>query len=193
MSSKRFWLCPAIAGALAIAAAPLSAPAQTPKILKLPKTYEVRPIKGVTFGLAKADLAAHRIDFQLVAKEAHPLKGTVRIVGVVKNVGAAAYPRSGLAFLEEDALGQGTNFKQVAKVTFPSLAPGQEVLVSYERSWFTAVSFFPKYRLIVTLDPDTPDANGGNNVLVRDGSQINNLFMAAGRERATPIQLPKRR
>ncbi len=133
------------------------------------------PAQAIPAG--KGDPAAVRIDFQLVSRSSHPYKGRVRIVGVVRNVSNSPFPSVGSALLWEET--PGAPKQQVAKKSFGALAPGQEVTVSYERDWFTQVSFKPVYRLIVTVDPDYREENYNNNVLTRSGADIDKLFTAA--------------
>jgi hypothetical protein len=130
------------------------------------------------------DPAAHRIDFQIVSKK-DKFHGNVKIIGVVKNVGTAAFetgPNQQSANLYEMVPG-GTP-KLVASQKFQNLATGQEAMVAYERAWSTSVEFPPAYRLTILYDPDiyidgnrkNDDCGKANNSLERRGGDINDMF-----------------
>ena len=78
--------------------------------------------------------------------------------------------------------------KLVAQRAFVDLAPGQEIRVSYFRSWDAESpaegNYPPSYKLILSYDldigndgiPENDDTNSQNNELIRSGSRINALF-----------------
>ena len=131
------------------------------------------PRGGGTWRGPKGDPAAVSIDYQLVGKT-HPTKGTIRVVGTVKNIGGGPYRHGGFVGLYE--MSPTGAAQLVAKTSFPSLRRGQSVQVSYQRSWFTQWTFPPSYRLIVGLDPDRPDDNMTNNSIARSGHDANKVF-----------------
>ena len=129
------------------------------------------------------DPAAHRIDFSIVQRTSQ-FAGRVKIVGVVKNVGQAAYesgPNQQDMYIYE-------NNRLVARQPFHNLAPGQEVTVQHERAWNSSSpaegEFPPAYKLAVSYDPDiyidgnpkNNDCRSANNQKERSGADINALF-----------------
>ncbi|HEX9625876.1 MAG TPA: hypothetical protein VGA00_02935 [Acidiferrobacterales bacterium] len=128
------------------------------------------------------DPAAQRIDFRIVSRTSQ-FAGSVEIVGVVKNVGAAyeSRPNQQMMHLYEDS-------RLVKYQAFHNLAPGQEVTIRYSRTWNSSSpaegEFPPTYKLVIVYDPDiTLDGNpknddcaGSNNMRTRSGTGINALF-----------------
>lgn len=129
------------------------------------------------------DPAARQIDFQLIQRT-NQFNGRVRITGVVRNVGRAAYesnPGQQIAYLYE-------NERLVAQRSFQNLTPGQEVRVVYVRDWNISSpaegEFPPTYKLIIGYDPDiaidgnprNDDCNLNNNRRERSGEDIRALF-----------------
>jgi hypothetical protein len=129
------------------------------------------------------DPAAQRIDFSIVSRTSQ-FRGRVRIVGVVKNVGLAAYesgPNQQSAQLYADG-------KFLVQQAFQNLAPSQEVTVTYERNWDASSpaegEFPPTYKLLIVYDPDirldgnpkNDECTSANNKKERSGADINALF-----------------
>ena len=110
-----------------------------------------------------------------------PGTGTVRITGVVKNIGSANYvsgPEQQVAQLLEDN-------KVVSETKFQNLAAGDSVEVVHERAWSKADEFQPdNYSVRILYDPDilmdgnaaNDDCNTSNNTRTRDAQEINSLF-----------------
>ena len=129
------------------------------------------------------DPSANRIGFRLINKTSQ-FAGNVEIIGVVKNVGGAAYEsgpnQQGMHLYADTHL--------VKSQAFQNLAPGQEVEIRHSRPWNSSSpaegEFPPEYKLIITYDPDiridanpkNDDCNGANNVKTRSGADINTLF-----------------
>ncbi len=146
------------------------------------------------------DPAAVGIEFGIVSRASmkqgtlgsasQRFRGTVRITGVVKNVGQGAY-ESGREQQEiqllEISLGSD-RAEVVARRDFRRLAPGQEAAVQYEREWDASSpaegEFPPVYRLVIVYRPDirrdenrgNDDCDLNNNRMERSGSEINELF-----------------
>ncbi len=136
--------------------------------------------------IKKIDLNAMAINFTVVSCK-DKFNGTVRIDGVVKNTGGLNYtsgPNQQAVLLYED---NGGRPRLVATRVFQNLTPGQEVKVSYTRTWGKSSpaegEFPPKYILIISFDPDiyidgndnNDDANTGNNRMEKSGSEINGM------------------
>lgn len=148
----------------------------------------------------KGDPAAYRIYYQLVQKS-HPFRGTVRILGIVKNLSNVPY-RSGVQarLYEVDPSGRS---RMVAQRRFSGMGPGQQVTVSFQREWFSKWTFPPSYRLVVALNPDHPDQNASNNVHARSGQGAHQLFeplriapiprIGPSRLRPIPMRIIRRR
>jgi hypothetical protein len=117
---------------------------------------------------APADLAADRIEFQVLGKR-DQVKYQVRIVGYVKNVRGGRFTGKATARLQESINGK---WSVVAQSSVPALASGQEVRLNYDRLWNTAWSFYPDYRLDVLLDPDYRGDDSRNNVRSRSGADL---------------------
>lgn len=138
------------------------------------------------------DLAAHQIEFQLIQRDpASQFRGSVRITGIIRNVGLVAYnsrPGQQVAYLYEQQLGVSTTPLLVAERPFENLAPGREVRVSFERNWDGSSpaegEFPPTYKLLIGYDPDiyqdsnpkNDDCNRTNNQRERSGSDINSTY-----------------
>lgn len=126
------------------------------------------------------DPAAISIEFTKLT-EPLPNTGTVRITGMVTNIGLANYvsgPEQQIVELLEDG-------KVVETTEFQNLAAGESVSVSHERAWSTADEFQPdNYTVRIVYDPDifmdgnvaNDDCNMGNNSKTRDAQEINALF-----------------
>jgi hypothetical protein len=130
----------------------------------------------------QGDPAAYRIDFQFVSPGASSAAGTVRIVGVVKNLASTPYQYSGYAYLFEEVPSKAC-WQMASAKGFQGLAPGQEFLVSFDRTWSTVPPYLPgpspvppRYRLVVWVDPQCKADNPANNSIIRDGADINALF-----------------
>jgi hypothetical protein len=111
--------------------------------------------------------------------------GIIEIVGVVRNVGRAAYvsePRQQSVELIEEQ--PGTPPRVVEDRTFTILAPNGTVRLVHRRGWDTATEFQPRYRLRIVYEPDIrTDANPrnddcrlSNNDAVLEPGRINALF-----------------
>lgn len=149
-----------------------------------PKEMMMKPVTAPC-----PDPAAKTLDFEIVSRTGD-FRGRVRIVGVVKNLGRAAYesgPNQQSVQLWEDV--QGASERQpVASQAFQDLAPNQEVRVSYERDWNASSpaegEFPPSYILMISYDPDiqmdgneaNDDCRAGNNRKERSGMDINAMF-----------------
>lgn len=157
---------------------------------RLPLSEAVKPgIKPGTGVLGSCpDPAAHRIDFSIVQRTSQ-FAGRVKIVGVAKNVGGAAYESGSnqqQIHLYEHI--PGGSPRLVAREPFHNLAPGQEATVQYERAWDSSSpaegEFPPTYKLQIVYDPDirldsnpkNDDCRGANNQKERSGADINALF-----------------
>lgn len=116
-------------------------------------------------------------------------QGEVAIVGMVRNVGGAAFESSPRQ--QELVLYQGdstSDLEPVQRKTFQNLAPGEEVRIIYRRDWDAASpaegEFPPIYSLWILYDPDiaidgsesNDDCNLDNNAREMDGDEINRLF-----------------
>lgn len=120
--------------------------------------------------------AVDRIDFEVVTTD----PDTVRITGVVENKGGGLFDSS--AGQQSVQLYEGTTL--LATQEFEDLAAGATVSVTHEMSWNTNNEFPPTFRVLIAYDPDISiDGNDNNddcatsdNVLERDGSEINDLF-----------------
>jgi hypothetical protein len=138
--------------------------------------------------LGGPDPAAHRIQFA-IQDQTTAFRGTVKITGVVKNIGQSLFdsnPGQQIALLYEMQLG-GTPVL-VAQKAFEDLAPGETLKLSYSRDWDASSpgegEFPPIYRLVISYDPDiyldgnpfNDDINLSNNQRDRSGSGINALF-----------------
>jgi len=129
------------------------------------------------------DPAAISLKFRVVSRDPKwpTTQGRIRIEGVVKNVGNAAFesdPRQAVAELSEvPAAGRGT---VKAHQNIPRLDPGAQIILHYETAWDTAREFPPKYVLQITYDPDiyldankkNDDCNRNNNRTELTGDQI---------------------
>jgi hypothetical protein len=188
-SRKRWtWLAAGAVAALGLAlsgstirpAAAQPAPTPAPSLPEL-LTEPVLPRPGIRW-MGCEDPAAQRINFTVVSRNRPGglVLGRVRITGVVKNAGSAAYisgPRQQSILLYEDA-------RLVASAPFQNLAVGQEVRVSFVRDWYSGWEFPPTYRLIIAYDPDiyldgnpnNDDCNAANNSLSRSGFDVQALF-----------------
>lgn len=105
------------------------------------------------------DLAAHRIEFQVLRRTSR-FAGRVRISGVVRNVGTVTFQsgaRQATAYLFEGR-------RVVARQELRRLTPGQEVRLSITRSWSQTNEFPPSYKLLISWDPDIHmDGNPSND------------------------------
>jgi hypothetical protein len=138
------------------------------------------------------DPAAQRIDFSIVSRT-DPWTGRVRITGVVKNIGGAYESKPGH---QDIRLFDASTGVELAKKDFANLAPGQEVTVTFERSWNSSSpsegEFPPTYKLVILYDPDgTKDCNGNNNEITRSGADINAMFQPMKKRKPFPANLPK--
>lgn len=123
------------------------------------------------------DPAANRLDFNMLKH--NNLVGVVEISGVAKNLGG---PYETKANQQQLMLYEGS--RMVASTVFGNLAPGQEVIVKYNREWRKSDEFPPTYKLIISYDPDilidsnpqNDDCNNNNNTKSRSGVEINGLF-----------------
>lgn len=129
------------------------------------------------------DLAADAINFSVVSAKSE-FVGSVKIEGVVKNVGTLNYISNAnqqMALLYEQTPG-GTP-KLVATKVFQNLAVNATVKFSFIRTWNKADEFPPTYILIIAFDPDiyidanknNDDSNVANNRLSKSGTEINLL------------------
>jgi hypothetical protein len=133
------------------------------------------------------DPSADSLTFQILSHDkAHKTRGRIRVTGVVKNIGNAAFesdPRQAQALLSEiPAEGGAGTIK--AQRAIASLAPGASFTLRFERDWDTAREFPPKFTLLVTYDPDiymdankkNDDCNQNNNRRELTGEQINRTW-----------------
>ncbi len=138
--------------------------------------------------LTCADPMAQGVNYTLVSRTAR-FQGRVRITGVVRNQGTAAYQSGAnqqIAYLYEQ--NPGAQPRLVAQRAFQNLNPGQEVQVVFERTWNSSSpsegEFPPAYIVAIGYDPDirldgnlnNDDCRLGNNRLERSGTEINALF-----------------
>ena len=125
--------------------------------------------------------AVDRIDFTLLSTTS-ATTGTVRIEGVVENKGGGAFDSS--AGQQSVQLYRGSETQPLAQQDFEDLAAGATVTVTHDLEWNTSTEFPPVFRVIIAYDPDIfIDGNDNNddcatvdNILQRDGSDINDLF-----------------
>jgi hypothetical protein len=127
--------------------------------------------------------AAHRIDFRILNRTSQ-FRGQVQITGVVKNLGNAAY----ISNPNQQSIHLYEGSRLVTQKPFQNLTPGQEVTVTYTRSWDASSpsegEFPPTYKLLIVYDPDirldgnprNDDCNAANNQKQRSGADINALF-----------------
>lgn len=161
------------------------APSIDPGVAKRPLPEGLDPGVAERLG-ACADPAAVDLSARLVGRT-DPSRGVgiIEIVGVVRNVGRAAYvsePRQqSIELIEEQP---GTPPRVVTDRMFTILAPnGTETLV-HRRGWDTSTEFQPRYRLRNVYEPDIrTDANPrnddcglANNEAVLEPERINALF-----------------
>jgi hypothetical protein len=142
----------------------------------------------------RIDLAAQKIRFKIV-KRYGQYHGRVRIIGVVKNIGAGAFiaaPNQAKAYLYQMPLAvpcaSPINGDIVAQRSIENLAVGATIELSYERDWRStsqAEGEFPHcYRLLIKFDPDVyndaneynNDGNPTNNKKDRSGADINGML-----------------
>jgi hypothetical protein len=164
------------------------------------------------------DPAVVRIDFSLVSKRG-PFQGRVKIEGVVRNVGPSAYfaaPMNPVLELYENGrlISQapfggiyGRHTECLGPKVLPQfdcfrvLSPGQESSVVYERDWdalgVTPGTGFPvtyqvriKYAGNVHGWLSTEDCDPSNNVMERNGADINKLFPRPGMQQPMQPQAP---
>jgi hypothetical protein len=138
-----------------------------------------------------ANPVAHGIDFHIIRRDTK-FRGSVRITGVVKNTGNAQFQGRN----SEARLMSGN--RVLARATFSSLRPGQEMRVHYVRNWNSASpsegEFPSTYTLKIVYDTDDVLGGPNNDVSLNDnqrsrsGSDINKLFR--GRTRPSRIPLP---
>lgn len=150
---------------------------------RLPSHIQLSDAQLKKIMIKKIDLAASSITFTTTCKDRY--HGTVKVEGVIRNVGGLAYttgPNQQSALLYED---NGGRLNLVASQSFQNLAPNAEVKVSYTRPWYTASpaegEFPPRYVLIVTFDPDiyidandnNDDSNNSNNRFTKSAAEVN--------------------
>lgn len=143
--------------------------------------------KGVTVpaNLLKKDidLSAAEIKFSIVSVKDR-FNGTVKIEGVVKNVGRGNYTSGDnqqTVLLYEEV--PGLSPKLVASRNFQNVPVNGTVSVSFTRNWRTSDEFPPSYIIMIVFDPDiyidgndnNNDANSANNRITKPGSAINSL------------------
>lgn len=161
------------------------APAIDPGIAKRPSPSGIEPGIADRVG-ACPDPATVDLSARLVGRT-DPSRGVgiVEIIGVVRNVGRAAYvsePRQQRAELIEEQ--PGTAPRGVATQAFTNLAPNATRRLVHRRGWDTATEFQPRYRLRLVYEPDIrTDANPrnddcglDNNETVLEPARINALF-----------------
>ena len=138
------------------------------------------------------DPAAFEIRFEIVRRVTQ-FTGRVRITGVVKNIGNAAFSCSpgavqASAHLYQMPPGAAAGGTLVGHTDFSTLAVGGTVMVSYERDWNSSSpsegEFPPSYKLMIVYDPDilldsntaNDDCNTSNNSRSRSGTEINAML-----------------
>ncbi|MEQ1797150.1 MAG: hypothetical protein ABL872_04310 [Lacibacter sp.] len=155
---------------------------------KIQKSLQPNQIpKGITVpaNLLKKDidLSAAEIKFSIVSVKDR-FNGTVKIEGVVKNVGRGNYTSGDnqqTVLLYEEV--PGLSPKLVASRNFQNVPVNGTVSVSFTRNWRTADEFPPSYIVMIVFDPDiyidgndnNNDANSANNRISKSGSAINAL------------------
>lgn len=155
---------------------------------KIQKSLQPNQIpKGITVpaNLLKKDidLSAAEIKFSIVSVKDR-FNGTVKIEGVVKNVGRSNYTSGDnqqTVLLYEEV--PGLSPKLVASRNFQNVPVNGTVSVSFTRNWRTADEFPPSYIVMIVFDPDiyidgndnNNDANSANNRISKAGSAINAL------------------
>lgn len=133
-----------------------------------------------TLRLECPDPAIDRIDISVLSRDVRSFEARVRISAVIKNRGLALYdsnPRQQSATLY-------VGDSQVGSVDFPRLAPGQQVVVSYDTAWLAAREFPPAVRAQLSYDPGirtdgipaNDDCNLTNNRLSRPGDEVNRII-----------------
>ena len=161
-------------------------PSIDPGVAKLPSPAGLDPGVAERVG-ACADPAALSLSARLVARFGDHLEsqGRIEIVGVVRNVGRAAYisdPRQQSVELIEEQ--PGSPPRVVQSRTFTNLSAGGQLRMVHPRFWDTAIEFQPRYRMLITYEPDIrTDANPrnddcglANNEAVLEPERINALF-----------------
>lgn len=129
------------------------------------------------------DLAAFDIKFQQLSGNQH--RGTVRITGVVKNVGKQHFvsgARQAYAYLYEVSLTGRATLK--ARREIRNLSAGSTINIGFSRNWYAGNEFPPNYRLVISYDPDikldsnsrNDDCYTANNQKTRPGTDIHRLF-----------------
>ncbi len=138
------------------------------------------------------DPAAVDIRFEIVRRDTQ-FRGRVRITGVVRNIGNAAFTsnpgtQQASAQLYEVPAGATSGGTLRAHTNFNALAVGGTVTVSYERDWNSSSpaegEFAPSYKLMIVYDPDirldgnpnNDDCNMSNNTRQRSGTEINAML-----------------
>lgn len=154
-------------------------PNQTPTPTNV--TSRTNPLTPHTLrGLECPDPAIDRIDITVLSRDVRSSEARVRISAVIKNRGLAPYdsnPRQQSATLY-------VGDSQVGSVDFPRLAPGQQVVVSYDTAWLAAREFPPAVRAQLSYDPGirtdgrpaNDDCNAVNNRLSRPGDEVNRII-----------------
>lgn len=155
-------------------------PNQTPAGTNVPPGANRALTPGTLRGLECPDPAIDRIDITVLSRDVRSSEARVRISAVIKNRGLVAYdsnPRQQSATLYVGDF-------QVGSVDFPRLAPGQQVVVSYDTAWLVAREFPPAVRAQLSYDPGirtdgrpaNDDCNAANNRLSRPGDEVNRII-----------------
>ncbi len=109
---------------------------------------------GMVFKRDCPDPAAVELKAHLVRK-ASPYEGTVKLVGVVKNIGKKAFKaRSGQAAVVLYENPPGGRSREIKRKAFTTLHPNATIRVEHTRTWRTSYEFPPNYKLMITYDPD---------------------------------------
>ncbi|MGH7563272.1 MAG: hypothetical protein ACREK5_02480 [Gemmatimonadota bacterium] len=161
------------------------APVIDPGVARRPPPAKIHP--GVAEGLGACTDPATVDLFPRLVGRTEPSRGVgiIEIVGVVRNIGRAAYvsdPRQQSVELIEEQ--PGISPKAVEDRTFTNLAPNATVRLVHRRSWDTSTEFQPRYRLRIVYEPDiridanprNDDCGLANNEAVLEPERINALF-----------------
>jgi hypothetical protein len=159
-------------------------------------------VKPQNFQNRGIDPAAYQIKFDIVRRDSQ-FSGLIRVTGIVKNVGQAAYvdPRHGAGAIRMFRGQPFTNEFLVKRADLRDLKPGDEQKIVYERPWNSSSSsegeFPPTFWLDIGYDPDitldscptNDDCNVQNNRISASGMAINDLFRSTtGTTISKPLQ-----
>jgi len=137
------------------------------------------------------DFAVESIDFKLTSNS--NTSGRVTISGKIVNVGDSFFseevPQSFYLYERPWGTAINSNGNLIAQKDFSVLETGKSIAINYTREWDTQMysngAFCPTYRLLIRYDNELyeidvfpfQDSNPSNNMMERNGSDINLLFL----------------